>query len=165
MHGRRLAAVLGAPHVSSGHLLRRSIARGDPYRAAALVASGSMVPDEVVEALLAPALGAAFVLDGYPRSARQAERLDTLLAASEIPVEAVVELAVDEGTLAARMVLRAETEKRTDDLPEVFLRRVEEYRRDAPGLRAHYGPKLVAVESTGSPEEIFQELLAALAVA
>ena len=50
--GIRLAAALGVPHVSSGRLLRDSIAAGDPYGIHALVDSGRRVPDEMVEALL-----------------------------------------------------------------------------------------------------------------
>src|SRR5690242_8423562 len=77
--GRRLAAHLEVPHISTGALLRRTIRDGDPHGVAALVDGGRRVPDDVVEAVLAPALGDAFLLDGYPRTARQADRLDQLL--------------------------------------------------------------------------------------
>ena len=70
--GVRLARHIGVPHVSTGHLLRRSIDRGDPHGARPFVIEGRKVPDEVVEAVLAPALTDGFVLDGYPRSHRQA---------------------------------------------------------------------------------------------
>ena len=135
--GKRLAAHLGIPHVSTGALLRRTIEQGDPHGVAPLVAEGRRVPDEVVEAVLAPALGDAFLLDGYPRTARQAERLDQLLGGRRL--DRAVELTLDEATLCARMFLRAEYEHRGDDSPEVFLRRLEDYQREAPAIRRHYG--------------------------
>jgi adenylate kinase len=162
--GSMLAAALGAPHVSSGHLLRRSMDRGDPYGVRPLVSRGQMVPDDIVEALLRPALGPRFVLDGYPRTARQAARLDALLAELRWPLDAAVELVLDEPTLAARIILRAGAEKRSDDRPDVFLRRLAEYRRHIPGLRAYYGPRLVPVDAAGSPQEVFRRLTAALAL-
>ena len=44
--GVRLARTLGVPHVSTGHLLRRSMDRGDPHRVRDLVSSGRLVRDE-----------------------------------------------------------------------------------------------------------------------
>jgi adenylate kinase len=161
--GPLLAAALGAPHVSSGHLLRRSMDRGDPYGVRALVSRGQMVADTTVEALLRPSLGAAFVLDGYPRTAPQAGRLDNVLARLGRPLTAAVELVLDEETLAARMVLRAGAEKRSDDRPDVFLRRLEDYRRHIPGLRRHYRTRLVPVDAAGSADEVFRRIMAALA--
>jgi adenylate kinase len=160
--GIRLAAALGVPHISSGHLLRDSIAAGDPYGIEALVDSGQRVPDEIVEALLVPALGEGFVLDGYPRTAEQAERLDQLLAEKGLPLDAAVELEVEEDTLAERMGLRAESERRSDDHPDAFLRRMEDYLREIPGLRDHYDGRLVSIDASGSPDDVFERLLAAL---
>jgi adenylate kinase len=158
--GKRLAALIGAPHVSTGALLRRSIDDGDPSGVAALVDDGRRVPDDVVDTVLAPALGEAFVLDGYPRTPRQAERLDQLLDGR--PLERAVELTLDEATLCARMFLRAEYEHRGDDSPEVFLRRLEDYQREAPAIRRHYGERLAIVDSSGDEDEVFDRMLRAL---
>lgn len=158
--GTRLAARISVPHVSTGALLRRTIDHGDPHGVAALVGGGRRVPDDVVEAVLAPALGEAFLLDGYPRTGRQAERLDQLLNGR--PVERAVELTLDEATLCARMFLRAEHEHRGDDSPDVFLRRLEDYQREAPAIRRHYGERLVVVDSSGDEDEVFDRMLRAL---
>jgi adenylate kinase len=158
--GRRLAADLGVPHVSTGQLLRRSIDDGDPQHIADEVAHGHRVPDDVVERVLAPALHAGFVLDGYPRTAHQAERLDQLVGDG---VDRAIELSVDDHTLTARMVLRAEEEKRTDDTPEVFFHRLEDYRREEPAIRRHYEGRLVTIDSTGDPDEVYARLREALA--
>jgi adenylate kinase len=160
--GRRLAAHLGVPHISTGALLRRTIHDGDTHGVAALVDGGRRVPDDVVEAVLAPALGDAFLLDGYPRTARQADRLDQLLDGR--PVQRAVELTLDETTLCARMFLRAEHEHRGDDSPEVFLHRLEDYQREAPAIRRHYVDRLAVVDSSGDEDEVFDRMLHALGI-
>jgi adenylate kinase len=158
--GERLAEHLGVPHVSTGELLRESIERGDPLGVKDTVGRGERVPDDVIEELLRPALADGFVLDGYPRSPRQAERLDRLL--DDRGVDAVVELEVDDTTLAARMGLRAKEEHRADDRPEVFVRRLEAYRRDTPPIREHYAERLRRIDGHGDEDEIFQRILSAL---
>src|SRR6266702_2056080 len=92
--GVRLANEFGVPHISSGHLLRESMETGDPLGIGAMVARGELVPDELVQKLLAGALGEGFVLDGYPRTATQAGWLDRELAERGL-LEAAVEIAVD----------------------------------------------------------------------
>ena len=160
--GKRLAKALRVPHVAAGTLLRRSIEEGDPYEIREKVENGELVLDEVVEELLAPALDSSFVLDGYPRTAKQAARLDALLARLSLPLDVAVELDADDATLVARMMLRAEEEKRSDDRPDVFLKRLEDYREEAGRLREHYGDRLVIVNGDGSEEEVFERLRAAL---
>jgi adenylate kinase len=160
--GERLAEALGVPHVSIGELLRRSIEEGDPHGIAGIVERGDIVPEEIVEALMVPELEHGFVLDGFPRTAEQAARLDQILAERGLPLDAVVELEVDDATLAARMGLRAETEHRLDDTPDVFLHRLDTYRREEPAIRRHYQPLVVPVDGHGSEDEVFERMLAAL---
>lgn len=162
--GRRLAVLLGIPHVSTGHLLRRSMDGGDPLRVRPLVARGERVPDATVEAVLAPALGPGFLLDGYPRTPRQAHRLDQMLAPRDLVVEIAIELDVESETLVARMMLRAGAEKRSDDRPDVFLHRLDDYRAQISGIREHYSERLVRVPaSDGSEDEVFSRVLDAVA--
>ena len=162
--GRRLATVLGIPHVSTGHLLRRTMEAGDPFGVQQFVVRGQRVPDRVVEAVLRPALGPGFLLDGYPRTGRQAGRLDEILGLRGVSVEVAVELQVEEETLCARMMLRAEAEKRSDDRPDVFFHRLDDYRSHAPAIREHYAQRLVAVPaSDGSQDEVFARTMNALA--
>lgn len=160
--GPRLAGELGIPHLSSGHLLRRSMDRGDPYRVRSLVMAGVKVPDGVVESLVVPALGPGFVLDGYPRTRTQAEWLDRMLGTIGTPLDAALELALDEETLVARMVLRAGAEKRSDDRPDVFLRRLAEFQADVSGLRSHYGARLIRVDAAGAPEDVYERIRSSL---
>jgi adenylate kinase len=113
-------------------------------------------------ALIVPALHDGFILDGFPRTATQARWLDEFLEPRGWQVQAAVEIAVDPGTLAARMVLRSTYQHRADDTPEVFLHRLQEYEREAPMLRAHYGRLLITVDGQDSEDEVFQRLRGAI---
>jgi adenylate kinase len=157
--GIHLAEELGVPHVSSGELLRRSVQEEDPFGVRDLVARGELVPDHIVQQLLVSALGESFILDGYPRTAAQAAWLDEALAERQIPLDAAVEIAVDEDELAARMAHRAQVEGRADDHPDAFQRRLEDYRAESPGLREHYAGRLVIVDGDGMPDEVSERLL------
>lgn len=160
--GIRLAKALGVDHVSSGHLLRRSMDRGDPFGIRPLVVAGGLVPDEVVQALLKPKLDEGFILDGYPRTAEQAKHLDEELASLGLTLDHVVELQVPEETLVARMMLRAGSERRSDDRPEVFMRRLDDYREEIEGIRAFYGSRITPVDGSGDPDEVFARMLDAV---
>jgi adenylate kinase len=160
--GIRLAEQFGVPHVSSGALLRESMEQGDPLGIGAMVARGELVPDELVEQVLLPGLGQRFVLDGFPRTATQAARLDSELDGRGLSLDAAVEITVPEHVLAERMERRAQLENRPDDRPEAFARRIQEYLAEAPELRAHYDGRLIAVDGGGTPDKVFELLVAAL---
>jgi adenylate kinase len=161
--GELLAKRFDLPHVSTGELLRRSIVNdGDPHGVEDTVARGGLVAEDVIEKLMLPELGERFLLDGYPRSRAQADRLDRLLEERSWPIEAAVELVLSDEILAARMALRADQERRTDDRPEVFLRRLEEYNSDISALREHYDDILVSVDAEGEEEEILERIVTGL---
>ena len=160
--GALLAEVLGVPHVSAGTLLRRSIDEGDPFGIQEALGKGELVPDEVLERLLFPDLGDGFILDGYPRSLQQARRLDEYLKEVGRPLDAAIELVVPDGTLAARLSLRAEEQRRSDDTPDVFLHRLEAYHAVADQLREHYGDRLIQVDGTGPEDEVLERILKAI---
>ncbi len=76
----------GIAHISTGDMLRAAIKEGTPagLKARSIVEQGGLVPDEVVgdlieERLDRPDTKAGFLLDGFPRTVRQADRLDTIL--------------------------------------------------------------------------------------
>ena len=60
------------------------------------------------------------------------------------------------------LTLRADAEHRTDDSPEVFIKRLGDYNRDIGVLREHYGPLLVAVRGEGDEVELLDRILAGL---
>jgi adenylate kinase len=100
---------LGIPQISTGDMLREHIRRGTEIglSIAARMRAGTLVPDELVNALVAerisrPDCERGFILDGYPRTPAQAEEMMRLLA----PVgaeEVVIHLVVDYNVIIARM--------------------------------------------------------------
>ncbi|HKE97591.1 MAG TPA: nucleoside monophosphate kinase [Actinomycetes bacterium] len=153
--GRALSAWLGIPHVSSGQLLRASIERGDPHGIAEPVAQGRFVDDLVVIRVVQEHLGDAFILDGYPRTVQQARQLDAVLLRSGRPVQLVLELAVGDETVVARLTRRASLEGRPDDAdPRAIAARLATYHQEAGALRAHYADRLRTVDAAGPPEEV-----------
>ena len=74
------------PHISTGDMLRERVARRDELgvQVAAILQSGGLVPDEIVNALVAerieqPDCEPGFILDGYPRTVSQAKMLAGVL--------------------------------------------------------------------------------------
>jgi len=160
--GGMVAEALGVPHVSVGTLLRRSIDEGDRLGVSEFLDQGTLVPDEITQKLLFPNLGEGFVLDGFPRSLQQAVSLDEYLNSVGQPLDAAIELVVPDGTLAARLSLRAEEQRRSDDTPDVFLRRLTAYHEEIEKLRDHYGDRLIEVDGVGSEEEVFERIMEAI---
>ncbi|MGZ4383047.1 MAG: adenylate kinase [Gaiellaceae bacterium] len=167
----RIAEQLAIPHISTGAMLREAISSGSALgsRVKAIVESGELVPDELMVEVIRERLGrpdtsAGFVLDGFPRTTPQAEALDELLGELGRPLSAVLELVLAEEVAVQRMLGRAAQEGRADDTPEVIRRRFEVYRRQTEPVSEYYRSKgvLVAVDASGSMEEVFGEIERAL---
>ena len=106
----RIAAKYRIPHLSTGDMLREAVAAGTEVgrRAKAIMDAGQLVPDEVMNRLVAeriaqPDAARGFVLDGFPRTVAQAEALDELLEQRDQRLDAVLELAVDDDALVDRI--------------------------------------------------------------
>lgn len=137
-----LADRTGILHLSTGDILRGAAALGTPtgMKARGFMDKGQLVPDEVVDALVAERLtgadAGAFVLDGYPRNVAQAEALAALLAAEGIALDAVLFLDVADEVLVARIAGRRD--RRADDTEEVVRARLDVYRAETEPLVAYY---------------------------
>ena len=160
--GPHLSELLGVPHVSSGQLLRASVAAGDPHRIGEQVSRGHLVPDRVVAQVMAERLVEGFILDGYPRNVRQADELDRVLAADGRQVQLVLELVVPDEVASARLSRRARMESRSDDNPDTVAARLVTYRREAVPLLAHYADRVRRVSASGDLDEVFQRAERAL---
>jgi adenylate kinase len=106
----RIAARYGIPHLSTGDMLREAVAADTEVgrRAKAIMEAGQLVPDEVMNRLVAerlaqPDAARGFVLDGFPRTLAQAQALDDLLEQRDQRLDAVLELAVDDDALVDRI--------------------------------------------------------------
>ena len=147
----RLVRKLGVPQLSTGDMLREAVASGTPIglKAKAIMEAGALVPDEVVvgivsERISEPDANNGFILDGFPRTLKQAEELEAILAAKRLKLDAAIELKVDPAKLVERIVTRAAEAKaagltvRKDDDPEVFKSRYAAYERDTAAVTPFY---------------------------
>ena len=112
---KAIVARYGIPQISTGDILRANRAQGTELgkRAAAIMDRGELVPDELVCDMVAARLAHAdcargFILDGFPRTVKQAEWLDKLLAksAARTPAPVVISLKVDYNDVLRRLAGR-----------------------------------------------------------
>ncbi|MGQ9456601.1 MAG: adenylate kinase [Armatimonadota bacterium] len=194
-----LEAEYGAVHISTGDILREAVAKGSEMglRAKSYMDRGELVPDEVVIAIARERLSSVgndgFVLDGFPRTIPQAEALDTVLGDLGKPLEAVVNLDVDQEELIRRLSGRrvcsrcgevyhlesnppreagrcdkcgGDLVQREDDKPEAIKNRLEVYREQTAPVLDYYRSKglLRDVVAEGEIYDIAQRIVASLGV-
>jgi adenylate kinase len=103
----------GMVQLSTGDMLRAAVKAQTPtgLKAKAVMDAGELVSDDIVSGIIGEALDAlparaGVIFDGYPRTAAQAESLDTILAARNRNLDYVIELVVDEDALVERITGR-----------------------------------------------------------
>jgi adenylate kinase len=178
------------PQMATGDMLRAAKAAGKlPAELVAAMATGGLVPDDVVVGLIgqrtleADAVG-GFLLDGFPRTVPQAQALEKLLASRGQALDAVLALEVPPELLEERAVLRrtdkrtgqiyhlkykppppdAELEHRADDQEEVVKKRINTYQQMTSELLPYYEERklLRRVNGVGSVDEVTARIMAAL---
>lgn len=108
----RLENERGMVQLSTGDMLRAAVKAGTPVglQAKAVMEAGELVSDAIVSGIIGESLDAlgdkGAIFDGYPRTAAQAESLDSLLAERGRTLDHVIELMVDEDALVARITGR-----------------------------------------------------------
>jgi adenylate kinase len=168
--------------LSTGDMLRAAVAAGTPVglQAKEIMASGGLVPDEVVVGIISdridePDAKNGFILDGFPRTVPQARALDELLKKKHLKLDAVVELRVNESALLERVEKRAAEmrsrgeEVRVDDTPEVLSKRLASYRAQTEPLVHYYSEKrkLITVDgmmTIGNVSSAINRMLVAIGV-
>lgn len=110
---KRLERTQQLTQLSSGEMLREAAEAGSDLglRAKELMDSGQLVPDDLVIQMMServdrPDCGNGFILDGFPRTARQAEALDAMLSEKRLKLDSVVEMACDDDALVERITGR-----------------------------------------------------------
>lgn len=167
----RISEKYGIPTVSTGNLLRAAVAEGTELgiKAKSYMESGSLVPDELVVSLLAERIAQddcknGFILDGFPRSVRQAEVLEEM----GVTVDKVLSLEVTDENIISRLAGRRVCLKcgatyhieskppvedgicdkcgdklviRDDDKVETIVKRLETFHSQTEPLKEYYGNK------------------------
>jgi adenylate kinase len=196
---KRLQEKYGLAQISTGDMLRAEVASGSPIgqEAKALMEAGSLVPDALITAMLAKRLQAAdcangFILDGFPRTERQAAALDEMLDKLGFPLDAVVELKVDDAALVERIAGRftckscgagyhdtfkrpkaegvcdscggTEFVRRSDDKRETVAARLEAYHRQTAPLLPYFASKgrLRSVDGMADMDSVHAAIVAEL---
>jgi adenylate kinase len=170
---QRLVQKYHIVQLSTGEMLRAAVAAETPIglQAKDIMASGSLVPDEIVVGIISdrldqPDMKNGFILDGFPRTVPQAAALDELLKKKHIKLDAVVELRVNESALLNRVETRVAEmrargeEVRIDDTPEVLSKRLANYRTMTEPLIHYYSErrKLLTVDGMMTIEHVTREI-------
>lgn len=190
-----LAEKLKTPHISLGDILREEVRQGTEIgkKAGELMNAGKLVPDELTIALTKkrisqPDCKPGFILDGYPRSAAQAEALDAMLKELGLKLDKVIYFKVDEDAVVERLSGRrsckacgavfhmkfkpsrvagkcdacgGELYQRKDDVESAIRTRFEVYAKQTEPLLEQYQQSgvLAEINAAAPIEEVFKRLL------
>lgn len=159
----------GIPHISTGDMLREQVASGTPLgiKVKSILDSGELVNDEVVmevvEARLQrPDCAKGFLLDGVPRTVKQAEILEKMLIKHGTPLTGVVQLMVPENVLLERIRHRGGNGSgaRADDTAEVAAHRLQVYWTQTAPVASYYRERgaLREINGVGTVEEVSERI-------
>jgi len=192
---KRLSTALALPHISSGDLFRENLKSETPIgeEAKKYLSRGELVPDEITIDMIEERLGQAdaesgAILDGFPRTTRQANALETMAGGSvraaihvEVPIERLVE------RMSGRRVCRqeghvyhiqhnppkerglcdedgSELYQRDDDKPETVRRRLKVYEEQTEPLIEYYRESSLLIEINGDQpiDSVTEDILSSL---
>jgi len=196
---RRICEEKSIPQVSTGDILRAAVKNETAMglEAKRAMEAGELVSDEVVIGIIRdriqePDAQGGYLLDGFPRTVAQAEALDALLEELGSGLDRVVDLAVPDADLIARLTGRrtcpscgwgchvlfappkvegkcdkcgADLIQRADDSEATAKNRLATYHAQTAPLLDYYKSRPIfrAVEGVGSMDEVYQRLQGALA--
>jgi adenylate kinase len=168
----RVAAAYSIPAISTGDIFRANVAEGTPLglQAKDYMDRGAYVPDELTNALVLDRLNQddvtkGFLLDGFPRTLAQVYTLDDCLQQHGSDLDVVVQLVVETEEVVRRLLKRAHDQGRSDDTEDVIRHRLDVYKEQTHPLTAVYEERglLQPVDAVGSPDEVTERVLAAVA--
>ena len=188
----------GVPHISTGDIFRENIKNGTELgkKAQEYMNKGELVPDDLVidlatSRLLEPDCANGFLLDGFPRTVYQAEKLDEFLAAHDSKIDVVLDIAVEKEELITRLTGRrvcktcgasfhvvsvppkqegicdfcgGELTQRADDNLETVTNRIEVYEAQTMPLVDYYenAGNIAHINGAASLEDVFGDIVKAI---
>ena len=168
-----LAKRRGLVQLSTGEMLRAAVKAGSEMgkRAEAIMKSGGLVSDSIVIGIISqridePDCRNGFILDGFPRTLKQAAALRKMLDQKGKTLDAVIELKVDDAVLIGRIekraadALAAGLPVRTDDNVETLkLRLLAYYRETAPLIGYYFAfDQLKSVDGMAPIEDVARQI-------
>lgn len=145
---------LSIPHLSTGDMLRSAVGSKSEIglKAKEIMEKGGLVSDEIVLSIVQERVSNSdskkgFILDGFPRTVNQAERLDLLLSKSQ-KIDCVLRIKVDEEEIIKRLIDRG----RNDDKPEIIKNRFKAYNSQTQPLIPFYETRGILFNIDGMQE-------------
>ena len=138
---------------NSGSILGNKIAN--------LIDSGNLVPDEIITSLIFQEfnkpilLGRNYLIDGYPRTEKQAIKLDSMI---NVPI--VIWMNVSDETTIKRNLNRGLTSGRLDDSNEdIIKKRLENYKNISLPIKKYYEDRIIEIDGEGTPDEVYKNII------
>ena len=139
----------GVVQLWTGDRLRAAVASGSELgrQAKAVMDAGKLMPDEIMVEIISariaePDCTNGFILDGFPRTTAQADALDKMLEEKGLPLDHVIEIAVNDAVLIDRINARVaetpEAERRDDDNAETLKHRLDVYHEQTAPILPYY---------------------------
>ena len=160
----RLAELYGVIHISTGDMLRSAVESQSELgkKAKEIMDAGDLVSDEIINAIVSERIEKkdvsenGFVLDGYPRTASQAQALEGELLAKGLKLDLALNLEVPVEEVTQRMLDRS----RADDTEEAIKRRLEIYENETTPLLKWFEDRnnLLVVDGLWPEDEVFSRL-------
>lgn len=169
-----IANRFGISHISTGDMFREQVALRSPLgiKVKGVLDAGELVSDDLVmevvkERLSRPDCANGFLLDGIPRTVRQAQMLADILKDGARHVTHVVQITVPQNVIVERILHRGGTagSTRTDDSAEVATHRYQVYLTQTAPLANFYREQgcLFEVDGVGTVDEVFDRVCKVLA--
>lgn len=165
---RKIAEKYGFNHISTGEIIRTEIREGTSLgmKCSEYIDRGELVPDILVIDMIVDYVAShqdacGNIFDGFPRTTRQAEEFDEILAGHGLKVDVMLSLDVPDEELLARILLRGRDSGRSDDADIAVIRnRIDVYKAQTAVVAEYYAAqdKYVSVPGVGTIEEIFERL-------
>jgi adenylate kinase len=160
----RIAEQFGCVHLSTGDVLRAAVDAGTELgqQAAGIMNAGGLVGDDIMIPLVAERLAqddimaGGVLLDGFPRTAKQANGLEAMLAKLEQQLTVAINLDVPVEEVTQRMMARG----REDDTEDAITRRLGLYEEQTAPLLDWFAERglLATVDGLGEEDEVFARL-------
>ena len=151
--------------ISTGDMLRDAVKRKTELgkQVETIMARGDLVPDEIIFSLIGARLNnkeikKGFIFDGFPRNLKQAQKLDEIINDTNINLDFVFHIDVNEEILTSRIENRAKQEKvtRKDDTTTVLIERLKVFNKETKPVLNHYSNQKIlhVIDGMGTIEEV-----------